>query len=808
MATTASKYNCFALSSEPHKEGYSEQIIELAKNGKTSSNYHFLQKYIDKILTTLYRDLENRSKQNLTSNYQTIAGEYFISGSRGSGKTTILQTLKKALSSQKRFLVPDYTINLSFHDQNILNLIMICIEENILKQDLICKSIANKFKKIKNKMASDIKNPGFKSDFNQFIDDYLKWMKKDVLILFVDDLDLIPKNQIISFLKSVNHYLYASNIKLFCFGDWENVIRKLKHYSKECNHKDYSIVSSFHEKVFPSSGITKIKQLDFNQLSKLNIPVKTEKNTHLNEIKPFFEVLKMKNRLFSVLGENHFIFKTLFSYLNLRQLNQFILKLEIKSKNNETHYYPPDHNLSDIFYSILHSEEFQLDYSTTEESNHSIKNSKTEFKKTIEIFIKKLEDKSIDSKKIQFESFFSFLKSNMSDIDYAITELYIQESSSASNNNNCFSLMMIWILLASLYLRSEDADVSKWIEAVEDFDDPVKCSLKIINLITKLDNVCTEDFLLFPVNDKTTLLPNDIKGISTVKICGQEYISVLLTLGTMISLLSNSKFNKKIQVSIPILEYIKSMKSLKLPGQVQPLDLKSVDTYFHKTVYNAEQNVISNNMYLNSFFQLLSTIIPNSEKPCIKRLLTLISEIHSTNHNMEFLKNLPYFIKQTESEEVSYFDIEKTISEINTVISQLGKYIKNSVSINVDYLYLYLKLKNNYINTLNQSKAEPDIFSNPNLKSCMEKILQIEEFTESDEIQEDIFIQINKINKSLTQNKHYFNILNMTKCDKWKYVIRNYFKFKIGTPDLQLYFLGNISRTFKSILETFISSCM
>jgi len=302
-----------------------------------------------------------KSKEKESSNSSFTPNNLFINGRRGSGKTSILITLKHLLSrdiqSQEypylsNLEVIDHLIDTSINTESLTFYLLSWFRQKLTESchpdsfgsgdiynierlnkrlstclNLFPKSlITDNFKTepFFLEESVDKSDLSFRKELFNLIDDYCKEKNKDAILFFVDDLDIsFPPERLIKLLTEI--YLFLSHKKLIIIssGNFKNIQEIIFNYIKGNYIKDENsakyYAKSFIEKVF-SSNMVDIPTINWNFLreAKIKQPNGEEvKAVNFLQRLPILRLLKTGNE--KELHLPYFV-RNLLSDISLREL--------------------------------------------------------------------------------------------------------------------------------------------------------------------------------------------------------------------------------------------------------------------------------------------------------------------------------------------------------------------------------------------------------------------------------------------------------------------------------------------------------
>ncbi|WP_457626826.1 hypothetical protein, partial [Persephonella sp.] len=310
-----------------------ERTIDLSLPQGTKSlgesyNNYLLGDIVTEALKTLNSALEKTEKKPDNKANVYTSNNLFIDGRRGSGKTTILITLKDILenklerqsvidSDRYNFYTVESIIDTSVNVKSITFYFLSWIKDKIENEKEYDIELHKQLAKTLNLFpealeAEDFKKESYdlyeqleKSDLNfrnelfKLIDIFLEKERKNTfIVLFMDDIDIsFPVERIQKILTEIFMFLSHPNLIIVAAGDYSNLVYMLKKYvTKKIENKENNISSeydvlteniakSFLEKTF-ASNIVKVYELSYEYIKTLKI--KTDKNEP-EPIKDFLE---------------------------------------------------------------------------------------------------------------------------------------------------------------------------------------------------------------------------------------------------------------------------------------------------------------------------------------------------------------------------------------------------------------------------------------------------------------------------------------------------------------------------------------
>jgi len=349
----------------------------------------YLYDYANRIEGIIKQYLEAKRADD-DKKYEFFATNIFISGRRGSGKTSVLLTLKQRLESdyfreKVEVLGPiDLTVNYS----GLVLYILAYIKEKIYKdfkptdccnstkiEALLGRIIENFPKFLKCFCKGDcgflceeeieiLLNQlelEFGRDFYNLIEQIFKDKK---LILILDDIDLIPDNKILlRTLIELSIFLNHPNIIIVGAGDFENLKYRLFNAIKDIiNTKEKEEIDliehmsmSLLEKIFPLLNRIELKNIDIFLLERIRL-----KSIVGEEDEVTLEEFLQNHPTFKWYG-NIKDFISLFENLSLRELVQVLRKIQNQIKKIEEEDIIPlrDLVITNIFIDLYYEDYIQ-----------------------------------------------------------------------------------------------------------------------------------------------------------------------------------------------------------------------------------------------------------------------------------------------------------------------------------------------------------------------------------------------------------------------------------------------------------------
>jgi len=331
------------------------------------------------------------SDTSLKSGY--TANNVFLDGRRGSGKTTVLLTIKEILGSDDfksvrdqnfedtKFEVINSVIDTSVNISSITFYFLSWLKEQIetkyesdfeLHQQLY-KTLHLFPKKLIDDNCShsrtceieeiiDKSDLNFKKELFKLIDEYLQKDNKNkynkYIVLFIDDLDIsFPVDRIPQILNEIFMFLSHPNVIVIAAGDYSNLNKMLEAYVEkeaEININDSSngnrtntlnkifnrnVAKSFLEKTF-TTHIVRIYELSYEYIKDIQIKESNKELNNGSEFTPICKFLEEKIPIIGLLSFDSVIFKILFDGLTTRELVLMIrevnaVKIDTDKDKNE-----------------------------------------------------------------------------------------------------------------------------------------------------------------------------------------------------------------------------------------------------------------------------------------------------------------------------------------------------------------------------------------------------------------------------------------------------------------------------------------
>ena len=323
------------------------------------------------------------NENNINSNRGYTANNLFIDGRRGSGKTTVLLTIKdliennfnaeisndieckKELEStieelkKRSFKVVDSIIDTSVNTASItfyfLSWLKKEIEERFEADFHLNEQLYKTIKLFPNylrsceKTYSDIKTDediesrldqsdlNFRKELFKLIDEFLKKFENcgnnSFIVLFTDDLDIsFPPERMQKILTEVFTFLSHPRLIIVSAGNYKNLVDILKYYIRresdlqsETSYKN--IAKSFLEKTFAKYSIH-IPELPYEYVSNLTIRFEVNGKKVESNFKEFLEQLLIVH----LLSADSTLFKILFNGLSVRELVLILREVLVRGK--------------------------------------------------------------------------------------------------------------------------------------------------------------------------------------------------------------------------------------------------------------------------------------------------------------------------------------------------------------------------------------------------------------------------------------------------------------------------------------------
>jgi len=456
-------------------------------------------KKLKKLINSL-KNREDKDKENIEVK-EFFASNVFVSGSRGTGKTSVLITLRKELSEDNSFKILP-SIDLSVNYTGIVFYILSHFKEEIEKsfkptdccsssklEELFDKLVNNFPKFLKcfcNNDCSFLCNEeleilldqheiSFLKNFFEFIDQILG---DKTLILILDDIDLIPEPKIL--LRTILElavFLNHPKIIIIGAGDIENLKLRLLNALESINFftskfqtegmeskvktldeveikKLYeTVVLSLLDKIFPITNRINLSKITPHLLEKIEVYV--DENAKKN-LKNF---LKDHPTFFYLDDDYYFnsIVKHLFSDISLREFVQILrtIKKQINEIKENSKIKVKDIMVSEVLLN-LHFEDFVINLKTNFDTEIQI--SKAQYK----ITYPKRDNKEVKRKlkeleEANFEAFVSFLHF-LNEIIRRVNADYLNGKKSVfsliySYSPKLASIIQVWAWEINLYLK-------------------------------------------------------------------------------------------------------------------------------------------------------------------------------------------------------------------------------------------------------------------------------------------------------------------------------------------------------------------
>ena len=444
--------------------------------------------------------LENREQGEKNSEIKEFfATNIFLSGSRGTGKTSILLTLRNFLKNNERIEIID-PIDLSVNYTGIVFYILsyfkVKLEKNFKPTDCCSSSkLEELFDKLVNNFPKFLKcfcnndcsflcneeleilldqhEISFLKNFFEFID---KILGNKTLILILDDIDLIPEPKIL--LRTILElavFLNHPKIIIIGAGDLENLKLRLLNALKSINfynqkeNKDKKELTKLYEemvlalidKIFPLTNRINLSKITPHLLEKISIITFDEYSKEKIYSESLREFLK-KHPSFGSFGnvyEHYFndIVKYLFSDISLREFVQVLrtIKQQIDKARKSEKFKVKDLLVSKILINLYFEDfimnlrtNFDIDIRFSSEN----RNIKLEYPRASEreFFIKELEEANFEA----FVSFLHFIR----EIIFKTNVNYLEGKKSVLSliytyNPKLAYLIQLWGWEINLYLK-------------------------------------------------------------------------------------------------------------------------------------------------------------------------------------------------------------------------------------------------------------------------------------------------------------------------------------------------------------------
>ncbi|NPA39664.1 MAG: hypothetical protein GXO57_04390, partial [Thermodesulfobacteria bacterium] len=324
-----------------------------------------LGEQVEEVINKIEEAIKSGKKLGRAKNTDVyLPNNVFIDGRRGSGKTTILLTVKALLEQKEKCLssnngiseiakVVESLIDTSVNTSSITFYFLSWLKKEIddkyysnakltdqlyktiklfpgyLKTcDELCQDL-DKNEEIEE--ALDKSDLNFRRELFKLIDLFLEEEKKDAIILFVDDIDIsFPPKRIEKILTEIFMFLSHPKLLIVSAGNYQNLIESLECFVEETtrncqntykhkeianNEKLKNISKSLLEKTFSRYRV-RIPELSYESIKNLRIKFQADKNIGEKRIKDFLEQIC----IVKLLGWESPIFKTLFDGLSIREL--------------------------------------------------------------------------------------------------------------------------------------------------------------------------------------------------------------------------------------------------------------------------------------------------------------------------------------------------------------------------------------------------------------------------------------------------------------------------------------------------------
>lgn len=319
------------------KINWSQYHKPIVLEGKDPDLNYLLKDELDKILKKVneFHELYKKSSKDIDFETPMNIG---ISGERGSGKTSLLKTLKNKLEDKNYYVFDIIDPNLLSSDLNVLEIIISNIYQKVTQIKLddiyINQKIINKLKTVMKALSiqrqgtryfnkdnpsidmldeiNDVVNLGdilneILDSFKEILNIYNKNKEYKDLVLIIDDLDLLENDHIYKFLSQIQEYLNTKVIIIFAYRE------------------DQLENSLFEKKIKYNENLLDLKKIDYMEVDK-------QINSILLKLIPVKNRIKLYNQR-EILDMNY---EKIFSSIDINeeQMKSNNLYVEKKDKKN------------------------------------------------------------------------------------------------------------------------------------------------------------------------------------------------------------------------------------------------------------------------------------------------------------------------------------------------------------------------------------------------------------------------------------------------------------------------------------------
>jgi len=276
----------------------------------------------------------------------------FIHGKRGTGKTTVLLTLKELLKEEgKLFTLP--MADLSANVQSLILYLLAYIKE-VHYEKLLELELEELFYKLEKNFPVFLKcfperasrflcekdlselldknELSYLETLQFFLKEFLRGVGKERFVLLVDDFDLSLETELLArIVVELSVFLKGSALAVVGAGDLENLEDRLFNFFKRqlSEEKARELSRSYTEKLFPLQNVIELTPVRAQFLlgKKPKITLRWEKGKGSLE-----ELLAEHPTFKEILGKRKEVLTVLFDGLPLRKLVQFLKAVEEKTK--------------------------------------------------------------------------------------------------------------------------------------------------------------------------------------------------------------------------------------------------------------------------------------------------------------------------------------------------------------------------------------------------------------------------------------------------------------------------------------------
>jgi hypothetical protein len=375
---------------------YKKRIIDLTREegARILEEELFLYPEAKKLISRFEKAVNNEGRDDKKEEY--YSSNFFIDGKRGTGKTSILLTIRELLrnsNSLKDKVELLEVVNLSVNQSGILLHLLNHINAKLENDpsSSCSDSIYEIFSKVKMGFPHYLKcsfesalkslceleieelvdrlEGEFLHNFRMLIKKYKKIYGKDIVI-FIDDLDLVQDKEFLykTFLEMAV-FLCIEHVHIIAAGDLENTYKVLQKFVSEKitdNQEARNLIAqSFIDKVFPLPNRVHLSLLSVLELKEIKIRWEKDPEKTKDSEKTFEEFLKL-HPTFKILGkESRNLCFFIFENLSIREFIQLLRNIKerieiIEDKKGKEGVSLEEIAISNVFSSFSSEEHYEI----------------------------------------------------------------------------------------------------------------------------------------------------------------------------------------------------------------------------------------------------------------------------------------------------------------------------------------------------------------------------------------------------------------------------------------------------------------